>query len=74
MVVYFSGQTRVPLHVESERNCVVTFRKSLYKKMISGFTGGPVVKTLPANAGDTGLITGLGRFLLLQGNYARESQ
>ena len=74
MVVYFSGQTRVPLHVESERNCVVTFRKSLYKKMISGFTGGPVVKTLPANAGDTGLIPGLGRFLLLQGNYARESQ
>ena len=74
MVVYFSGQTRVPLHVESERNCVVTFRKSLYKKMIIGFTGGPVVKTLPANAGDTGLIPGLGRFLLLQGNYARESQ
>ena len=74
MVVYFSGQTCVPLHVESERNCVVTFRKSLYKKMISGFTGGPVVKTLPANAGDTGSIPGLGRFLLLQGNYARESQ
>ena len=25
------------------------------------FLGGPVVKNLPANAGDTGLIPGLGR-------------
>ena len=74
MVVYFSGQTRVPLHVEFERNCVVTFRKSLYKKMISGFPGGRVVKNLPANAGDTSSIPALGRFLLLRGNYARESQ
>ena len=29
------------------------------------FTGGPVVKNLPANAGDMGLITGLGRFHML---------
>ena len=27
-----------------------------------GFLGGSVVKTLPANAGDVGLIPGLGRF------------
>ena len=27
-----------------------------------GFPGGPVVKNLPANAGDTGSIPGLGRF------------
>ena len=26
------------------------------------FPGGPVVKNQPANAGDVGLITGLGRF------------
>ena len=26
------------------------------------FPGGPVVKNLPANAGDTGSISGLGRF------------
>ena len=26
-----------------------------------GFPGGPVVKNLPANAGDMGLIPGLGR-------------
>jgi len=28
-----------------------------------GFTGGSVVKNLPANAGDMGLMPGLGRFL-----------
>jgi len=28
-----------------------------------GFTGGSVVKNLPANAGDMGLIPGLGRSL-----------
>ena len=33
-----------------------------------GFPGGPVVKNLPANAGDTGLIPGLGQFHTLQGN------
>ena len=27
-----------------------------------GFPGGPVVKNLPANSGDTGLIPGLGQF------------
>ena len=32
------------------------------------FPGGPVVKNLPAGAGDTGLIPGLGRFHVLQGN------
>jgi len=32
------------------------------------FPGGPVVKNLPASAGDTGLIPGLGRFHVSQGN------
>ena len=32
------------------------------------FPGGPAVKNLPANAGDTDLISGLGRFHMLQGN------
>ena len=32
------------------------------------FLGGPVVKNLPANAGDTSSIPGLGRFHMLQGN------
>ena len=31
--------------------------------MNEGFPGGSVVKNLPANAGDTGLIPGLGRSL-----------
>ena len=30
---------------------------------MEGFPGGSVVKNLPANAGDTGLIPGLGRSL-----------
>ena len=38
------------------------------------FLGGPVVKNLPANAADMGSIPGLGRFYLLQGNWARASQ
>ena len=32
------------------------------------FPGGPVVKNLPANAADMGLISDLGRFHMLQGN------
>ena len=38
------------------------------KVMVVDFLGGPVVKTLPANAGNTGLIPGPGRFHILQGN------
>ena len=33
-----------------------------------GFPGGSVVKNLPANAGDAGLIPGLGRPHMLQDN------
>ena len=33
-----------------------------FKKMLRGFSGGPVVRNPPANAGDTGLILGPGRF------------
>ena len=32
------------------------------------FPGGPVVKNLPANAGDLGSTPELGRFLMQQGN------
>ena len=31
--------------------------------MVNGASGGSVVKNLPANAGDSGLISGLGRSL-----------
>ena len=35
------------------------------------FPGGPVVKSLPASAGDTGSIPGSGAFHMLWGNLAR---
>ena len=35
---------------------------------VRDFPGGPVVKNLPANAGDTGSISGLGRFHMLRSN------
>ena len=35
---------------------------------IKDFRGGPVVKSLSANAGDTGSIPGPGRFHRLRGN------
>ena len=35
---------------------------------IKSFPGGPVVKNLPANAGDISLIPGLGRFHIPWGN------
>ena len=38
------------------------------KNFIEGMSGGPVVKNLPASAGDLGLIPGLGGFHMLQGN------
>ena len=38
------------------------------------FPGGPVVKNRPANAGDTGLNCGPGRFHMLQSNKAHAPQ
>ena len=35
---------------------------------VDDFPGGPVVKNLPANVGDTGSIPDLGRFHMPQGN------
>ena len=41
---------------------VVTYGKiSFFFKVLLGFPGGSVVKNLPANSGDAGLIPGLGR-------------
>ena len=44
------------------------FRGSLFKRSEWDFPGGPVVKNLSANAEDTGLIPGPGRFHMPQGN------
>ena len=38
------------------------------------FPGGPVVKNPPANAGDTGLILGVGRFHMPRSNSAHVLQ
>ena len=40
----------------------------------SGFPGGAVVESLPANAGDTELSPGLGRSHMPRSNWAREPQ
>ena len=40
------------------------------KKTRKYFPGGPVVKSLPANSGDTSSILGLGRFHMPWGNSA----
>ena len=41
---------------------VATYGKiSFFFKVLLGFPGGSVVKNLPANSGDAGLIPGLGR-------------
>ena len=42
--------------------------------MILGFPGGAVVESLPANAGDAGLSTGLGGSHMPRSNWAREPQ
>ena len=41
---------------------------ALAKNNLEDFSGGPMVKNLPAKAGDTGFIPGPGRFHVLQGN------
>ena len=45
-----------------------------FKKINCDFLGDPVVKDLPANAGDAGSIPGLGRFHMPQGNKAHAPQ
>ena len=44
---------------------------NIYKNA-QGFTGGTVVESLPANAGDTGSSPGLGRSHMPWSNWARE--
>ena len=55
-------------HADRNQAFLQSAHGTLMKTGIGDFTGGPVVKNLPANAGDMGLITGLGRFHMLQGN------
>ena len=55
---------------KASRNGII---QNLIKKCrILGFPGGSEVNHLPANAGDTGLIPGPGRFHMLQSNQVHE--
>ena len=48
---------------------IKSFLESRFKKISEGdIPGIPVVRNTPVNAGDLGLIPGLGRFHMLQSN------
>ena len=46
-------------------------KSTILKTLIEGFPGSLMVKNPPANAEDTGLIPGLGRFCMPRGSRAR---
>ena len=50
------------------------FVPKLSRKLKEGFSGGTMVKNLPANAGDMSSIPDLGRSHMLQSNEARVPQ
>ena len=47
-------------------------KNSHHKKIVSGFPGGAVVESPPADAGDTGLYPGSGRSHMPHSGWARE--
>ena len=61
-VLFFSSYAQV--------HCLI----QIIKDKFSGFPGGAVVESLPANAGDMGLSPGLGRSHMPRSNQAREPQ
>ena len=51
------------------KDLILILKESLFcQEWIGDLPGGPVVKDPPANAREVGLIPGLGRFYMLQGN------
>ena len=56
------------LHMLSMNAPKWTVKTVASTKQILDFPGGSVVKKLPANAGDIGLIPGLGQFHMPRGN------
>lgn len=50
---------RVVAISDGETSCP---KLEVYKKATLGTSGGPVVKSMPASAGDMGLVPGPGRF------------
>ena len=61
-------KTTMRYHLIPDR--MATIKKSTNR----GFPGGAVVENLPASAGDTGSIPGLGKSHMPQSNWAREPQ
>ena len=59
-----SGKKRVRHNLATEHAQI----RPISEKKGRGFPGGPVVKNLPCNAGDTTSAPGPGRFHTLQGN------
>ena len=51
-----------------QQNCKIQVQYLKKKKSVVDFSGGPVVESLPANAGDMGLILGPGGFHTPQSN------
>ena len=62
------GSTAGFVTVWSRTHWLLLCRKNNTKSLEQVFPGGPVVKKLPANAGDTGSILGPGRFHRPRGN------
>ena len=56
------------LKVKTSTACPEKCGYLLSLKPMVDFPGGPVAKNLPASGGDTGLISGLERCHMLQGN------
>ena len=64
MVSHFA----VHLKLSATHQYKIKSLRSSQKKGVGGFPGGLVVKNLPCNAGDTGLISGPGRSHILRSN------
>ena len=66
----------------SDRTKQLILSKVIFKSPLHFFknlelgdlSGGPVIENLPASAGETGLIPGLGRFCLPEHSRARDPQ
>ena len=59
------GLLKVTFYGKNVTRVEVNISPLLCKSKYVGFPGGPVVKNLPCNAGDAGLIPGLGRSRML---------